>query len=148
MAHLERDASRTDELILLILALSAIAGSFILQPNDAGGLNLPIPLIGTQISLPEVCMSRKTLGISCPGCGLTRSFVSTAHGNFAPAFRWNPMGPLLFVVVLFQIPYRAIEYLGLWRSSPLWMRFKDGLAYAAWPICGGLVVAWVIRMVY
>ena len=141
-----RDIDGTEQLLLLVLALGAVTGSFILQPTGNGSLALPIPFTGIQVYLPEMCMSRRVLGVSCPGCGLTRSFVAAAHGDLAAAVRWNPMGPVLFLVVLFQIPYRAVNYLGLWRFRPWWIRFKAGLAVTVWPICGGLVVAWLIRM--
>lgn len=146
MVHTPRDTDRTEELLLLVFALGAIAGSFILHPNTDGSLCLPIPVLEIRVPLPETCMSRKVLGISCPGCGLTRSFVAMARADLATAFRWNPMGPLLFIVVLFQIPYRAIEYFGLWRSHPRWMRMKDWLSIMVWPICGGFIIIWVIRM--
>ncbi len=35
-------------------------------------------------------------GLPCPGCGLTRSFVSLGHGHFWEALHWHPLGPALF----------------------------------------------------
>lgn len=134
-----------EELWILALAVGAIAGSFILQPSEHGGLSMVLPFVGERISLPEVCLSRRIFGVSCPGCGLTRSFVATAHGDVWSALRWNPMGPVLFVVVLFQIPYRTVEYLGMWPRRNGWQHFKEALGYSMWPICGGLVIVWVVR---
>ena len=33
-------------------------------------------------SLPTACAFRRVTGLPCPGCGLTRSWVLTAHGRF------------------------------------------------------------------
>ena len=30
-------------------------------------------------------------GIPCPGCGITRAYLSLLEGNIAEAFYWNPM---------------------------------------------------------
>ena len=146
MAYLDRETGRVEELWILALAVAAIAGSFILQPSEHGGLSVTVPLLGTRISLPEACMSRRIFGISCPGCGLTRSFVATARGDFRSAVKWNAMGPVLFVVVLFQIPYRALEYLGIWRHRKSWRRIKEVLGYIMWPLCGGLIIMWLVRL--
>jgi hypothetical protein len=66
---------------------------------------LPMPL-------PELCSFRRMLGIDCPGCGLTRSFIAQARGEFALAWHFNPAGILLFPFLAFQIPYQALQ---LWR---------------------------------
>ncbi len=47
------------------------------------------------IELPGVCWFQGLWGIGCPTCGLTRSFVSLAHGDVVEAFGWHPMGPVL-----------------------------------------------------
>jgi hypothetical protein len=148
MENLRKHTGAFEEILLLALALAALAGSFILQPNASGGLSVPIAFTEKQMALPEVCMSHRVLGISCPGCGLTRSFVCIAHGDPLAAFRWNPMGPVLFIIVLFQIPYRAIRYVGLWRSRPFWVRLNNGLGASVWPVCGGLIALWLVRLVW
>jgi hypothetical protein len=56
--------------------------------------------------LPETCVSRKLLHVNCPGCGLTRSFVYLAHGDWRPSWNVNRVGILLALVVVLQIPYR------------------------------------------
>ena len=35
--------------------------------------------------LPSVCAFRRLSGLPCPGCGLTRSWVLTAHGRLGHA---------------------------------------------------------------
>lgn len=66
------------------------------------GILLLIPVAIFLISLnllsaaPDVCLVKKVIGHSCPGCGMTRSIVSFFHGNFKDAFFYNK----LIVIVL------------------------------------------------
>lgn len=43
---------------------------------------------------PVVCVSRLVVGIPCGGCGLTRAFVSLAHGEWRAALDYNLLAPL------------------------------------------------------
>ncbi|MFZ2242283.1 MAG: DUF2752 domain-containing protein, partial [Gordonia amarae] len=49
---------------------------------------------------PILCPFRMMTGLSCPGCGLTRSWVYTMHGDWAAAFGANIVGPLLIAAVV------------------------------------------------
>lgn len=57
--------------------------------------------------LPELCQMKVEFGLPCPGCGLTRCFVHTVHGNWSAATTANPAGLLLVILAVLQIPYRA-----------------------------------------
>lgn len=57
--------------------------------------------------LPPACYSREFLGVPCPGCGLTRSFIYLARGEWQDAWREHRLGWLVAAVVAFQFPYRA-----------------------------------------
>jgi len=41
------------------------------------------------------CPVRHLLGIPCPGCGMTRSLLFLAHGDWRAAVAQHPLGPLL-----------------------------------------------------
>jgi hypothetical protein len=43
---------------------------------------------------PVLCVSRLLVGIPCGGCGLTRAFVSLAHGQWQAALDYNLLSPL------------------------------------------------------
>ena len=93
---------------ILILSLAVIALSVVLSVRSGTRVILP----GLGLPLPELCMMKKYTNFGCPGCGLTRCFISLGHGDLAAAWSYNPAGLWFYAIVLFQIPYRAIQ---LWR---------------------------------
>lgn len=69
---------------------------------------------GTQVlvlgsPLPELCLFRRVLGWGCPGCGMTRCFISLANGDLRSAWSYNPAGLLMFAIVASQIPFRLVQ---------------------------------------
>ncbi len=49
------------------------------------------------------CLFQATLGLPCPGCGMTRAIRSLLHFDFAAAFSFHPMVfslPILFLYLL------------------------------------------------
>ena len=84
------------------MALATVAGSSVLKIRD--GREVIVPVVNKP--LPGTCTFQNVTGIPCPGCGLTRSFISLVHRNLADAWRYNPAGMPFFALVVFQIPYR------------------------------------------
>ena len=79
--------------------------------------------------IPSSCPSQTIFGVDCPGCGLTRSFVLMAHGDWHRALSKHRVGWLLGLAVVWQIPYRLAALLGRNRQ-PLGTRLPKlfGLA--------------------
>ena len=72
------------------------------------------------------CITKRFLGIDCPGCGLQRSVVYLLQGRFQDAFGMYPaiytLIPLfgVLVVYLFRQPrfaHRLILWLGLLNAA-------------------------------
>jgi Protein of unknown function (DUF2752) len=63
----------------------------------------------SQFPLPETCTSRTWLGVKCPGCGLTRSIVHMAEGDWRASWHAHRLGFLMGVVIAFQVPYRLLS---------------------------------------
>ncbi len=61
---------------------------------------LPLPSNGKILNVGSICAFHNVFGLPCPGCGLTRSFVSMGHGLFMESYRWHPLGPVLFVMAI------------------------------------------------
>jgi hypothetical protein len=72
--------------------------------------------------IPSSCPSQTIFGVDCPGCGLTRSFIHLAHGDWQLAFSKHRLGWLLALAVVLQLPYRLAGLLGRNRL-PLGKRF-------------------------
>lgn len=63
----------------------------------AASVCLPLPGTDGQVAhIPALCPFYILTGLPCPGCGLTRSFISLGHGRFIESLHWNPLGWLLF----------------------------------------------------
>ena len=61
--------------------------------------------------LPPMCAYKILFGFECPGCGMTRSFSFMGHFDFGAAWGMNRLGPLLWIMVAVQIPYRTVRLL-------------------------------------
>lgn len=121
----------------LAVSIGVLVLSFILSFNGEQRLTLP-GLNGHP--LPPLCASRALLGIHCPGCGLTRSFVSLAAGDWTAAWKFHRLGWLVFLGVAAQIPYRIwglVHPTGL----PLGERWPDRLLLG---FLGLLILNWVV----
>ena len=103
---------------------------------------------GTQVAfrfspyfcLPDLCLTHALLGIECPGCGLTRSFISLAHGDLLSSWKYHPLGWLFMLAMVIQLPYRFYALRSgrcLARSSG---RIVIGLLITL------LIVNWLVRM--
>jgi hypothetical protein len=134
------DSSRTLHAALGIAALGVLLIATLLHVEE--GSSVVVPLLNR--ALPELCYWRVMFGMDCPGCGLTRCFISAAHGDLAAAWDFNPMGLLLFAALLFQIPYRPWQF---WRISSGRGEFQTiGLPYAMLGISVLLILQWFWRL--
>jgi hypothetical protein len=61
-----------------------------------------------QVPLPQACASRSWFGVRCPGCGLTRSIIHLAEGDWWSSWHAHRLGGLMAVVIALQIPYRLL----------------------------------------
>ena len=84
-----------------------------------------------------LCLTRATLGVPCPGCGLTRSVSCTARGMFAQAWHYNPFGPL-FLTSFIGVAFTSV--LPLRRRSAVYRllaehRREINVAVAVFVVC-------------
>jgi hypothetical protein len=106
-----------------------------------------------SLPLPETCSTYTALGIDCPGCGLTRSFVHLSRGNWQTAWVLNPMGPLLYAYLAVQIPLAAMRWIreapnyqwfDRWRVVH-WARINQWVGFG---LAIGLLLQWVLRLLW
>lgn len=135
-----RRTRRAHHLMILVGVVVAIVLAFALEvrgPTQVG-------IRGLDGVLPPSCRFRSWTGLDCPSCGLTRAFVSIAHGDFAAAWRFNPVGPLVFAAFLFQAPYRAWQIRRLDRGEEeLKWRWVN---WSLWGLMGLALAQWAVRL--
>ena len=122
---------------MLWISCVVVGLSFLLQVRPGG---LVAFRAFESYPLPQSCLSRSLFGIDCPGCGLTRSFVYLAHGQWSESMAIHRLGWLMAVSVLLQLPYRILgmrhpEGLPLGRRIPVWYgRMLIFLLIANWVV--------------
>lgn len=101
----------------VLIASSVVIGLALLLsvPGTAREEDVIVPILNRP--LPPLCSSKILFDRECPGCGLTRCFISMAHGDFARAWLFNPAGVYFFLLVLAQIPYRTWQLSRLYRGK-------------------------------
>ena len=59
----------------------------------------------------QTCPTAATLGVPCPGCGLTRATLAAARGDFAEAFTLHPLFWLISPVLIGLLLAVALGYI-------------------------------------
>ena len=126
--------------MFLLMALAVIVCSFVMTSEGKTAVRIP----GVPFQMPETCMSKRMWGVDCPGCGLTRSFISMSHAQFSRAFSFNAAGPIVYLFVLIQIPWHAFQMFRIWRLKlpieSLWLYVPlFGMSVA-------ILIQWLWRM--
>ena len=96
--------------ILFAGAVAVLIAAAVLGLGGPGQVVLPF----SQWVLPGSCTFKVSMGVGCPGCGLTRCFIAMAHGDVPAAWNFNPVGIFMFAMVAMQVPYRGWK---LWEAS-------------------------------
>lgn len=124
-------------LIFLTLCVGVLAASVLMRAPDEEHVFLP----GAEKPIPGSCMSREIMGIDCPGCGMTRAFISLGHLRFDRAWYFNPASFLMYAFLIFQVPWQAIQLYRVWNHrEPL---VTKGADHAMWIIAAAMVIQWL-----
>lgn len=90
-----------------------------------------------------VCLLQTSVGIPCPGCGITRSSVSLMTGDLHQAFQHHPSGPLIFIIALVSTAYfSAVLLRSVAVEWALELRLYSGFERLAVLL---LIVGWLAR---
>ena len=71
------------------------------------------------------CPIKFMTGISCPGCGMTRAWLSVLHIDFGSAFAFHPLFwilPVVFLIIFFPYTLSYVKSIIHFRCSH--MEFK------------------------
>ena len=135
-----RSSRRAHHRTSLILATLVLAASLTLSVR--GERQVVVPVVNW--ALPGVCYWKQLWDLDCPGCGMTRCFISAAHGDLPRAWQFNSAGLLLFGGLLFQFPYRAVQLRRLAHGREE-MRLGSPVVIA-WVLFAAIIGQWLIRM--
>jgi hypothetical protein len=99
-----------------------------------------------SVSGPVLCPFRLLTGIPCPACGLTRSWVHTAHGQWDDAFALHAFGPALMLLAAVTTVVVAVHWAtGRWWIPPRAMGATlvvISVAMGVWWVARGVTVGW------
>lgn len=115
-----KDFSRTKafgHLLILSMIVGPLILSRILEPMPTN-VEESVTLFG--VKLPPICSMKRNFNLPCPGCGLTRSWVSAAHGQYSISWEYHRMGMLLMIYAIIQ----ALRH-GFWLAKPSVRTFID-----------------------
>ena len=91
----------------------------------------------------SLCLLRRTTGLPCVSCGLTRSFYAIGRGAVAQAFREHPLGPLVFLLLAVVLVRSA----GIAVTGRRWMdRAARVLVWSLAVVAAAALVAWAVRL--
>jgi len=136
----ERKPDPTYQWVILGMCTVALTLSLLMSVRE--GTRVLMPILGKP--LPELCHMRRYTGVDCPGCGMTRAFISLGHGRLSDAWRYNPAAFLLFPLMVFQIPFRAVQLWRMRRGLPELMPGWWGSA-AVLGVVAVMVGQWVVK---
>ncbi len=128
---------------LLVASLFVLTAACLLKVRADRRVVVPV----IEQPLPGTCTFRSVTGKNCPGCGMTRSFISLAHGQWAAAWYFNPAGYLFFVLVVFQVPYQMIQIRRVRRGLQPY-RFLQTEKWLVLLLAIVLMLQWCIRLAY
>jgi hypothetical protein len=123
---------------VLLLAVTTMSLSFLMTIKDDQEVYLPL----INQPLPEVCGSRSLLGVDCPGCGMSRAFISISNLEIGRALAFNSASLIVYLFVAIQIPWHAMQiFRTLYRGGPIdtwWTLFPlvGVIVWLLWCNCG------------
>ena len=94
---------------LLLICVLVMSLAFLMEREGESVVYFPF----SSVAMPEVCHLKRELGVDCPGCGLTRAFLSIARFDFKSALHLNPASFFVFALVAVQIPWRITQLVRL-----------------------------------
>ena len=130
---------RSSHWLLFLIGCAVLCCSLLMRSPGQSLVYLP----GYGFPLPDLCTSKQLLGLECPGCGLTRSFIAISHGEFEKAWKLNPASFLAYALVMGQIPWQIYQLSRIRRGVlPIeagWLYILPALA------AGSLLVQWAVK---
>ena len=123
---------------LMLAAIAVITLSFLMRLVGDTFVFMP----GSFLPMPESCAMKQMFGMPCPGCGLTRAFISISDLKFVRAWNFNPASFVVYAFVVGQIPWRIFQMIriakgklplfSIWLFVPLGIVIVSSLSQWIW----------------
>ncbi len=84
-------------------------------------LMIALVLAGVFLLDGNLCIYKRTLGIPCPGCGMTRAFISLAKLDIRSAFYYHPLFILPVLPALLFLFKKKQFVVQLYKSNRFWL---------------------------
>ena len=97
------------ELIFRLLVFSASSFAILMSFVLTVGADEKVYFPFVQQPLSETCSSRILLGMDCPGCGMSRAFISISDRKIRKALRFNSASLVVYLFFAVQIPWHAFQ---------------------------------------
>lgn len=81
---------------------------------------------GTGRGHPELCVVKSVTGVACPSCGTTRAVMSIVRGDFMSAGWINPLGYLVFMILVIVPPWILLDvFFKKWSLFEAYKKMED-----------------------
>lgn len=101
---------------ILLVALAGVT-ALLVSGRVTDEDRVEVPLIGTISA--ETCVYKRTHGIECSSCGITRSVVAAFDGNLTQSRDFHTAGLAVVAFLILQIVLRAVfstkSFSGRWK---------------------------------
>ena len=118
-------------ILVLLAATIVISISFVMTIKNDQEVYTPF----TNGPMPDVCGIRSMLGVDCPGCGMSRAFISISNLEINKALAFNSASLIVYLFVAIQIPWHATQiFMTFYRGGPIdtWWTLLPPIGVIVW----------------
>ena len=91
----------------------------------------------------SICVLRRTTGLPCPTCGMTRAFYAMGRGAVGEAFAEHALGPLVFIL----LGVVWVRSTGILLAGRAWLNGTARVLTWSLPfLVGAALLLWVVRL--
>lgn len=82
-----------------------------------------------------LCIYKNLIGIPCPGCGMTRAYISLIHGDIEQAFYFHPLFILPIIIGIIILFKNSPKIYPLYQMNAFWLT-----------LFSVFMIVWIYRM--
>ncbi len=133
--------NHVSHLVVLGFCVVMLMGAFVLGNIDWYYENT------TKGNLPGICILKNATGIPCPGCGLTRSWLTMINLDFNKSYEFHRFGWLVMFYIFLQF-FRHLLWLIFKSNRPYIEKIGKWLDRSLILLAGILIIDWLFTLKY